>query len=152
MPVTEDQQALGDLKMITRLVKRHLPPWLDREGLVVDIWMETQRRSVPITPILIRSRCIDCMIKSKRYHDNIRAWAQSRSSSTYTISEEELTHLHRALETAELDPAEKKLIFFYFYEGMSYRRIKEHLNWPIAVIARSLKSAIEKVRTAYRQL
>src|SRR5680860_694996 len=53
---------------------------IDREGLAVDIWMESWKKNQPLSWIFIRSRCLDAIRKATRKRETPLEYAPNLES------------------------------------------------------------------------
>lgn len=138
-----EDQAQDELKLISSLVTKYLPPSFDRESLVQDIWMEVHRRNVPITSYMVRGRAIDIMRKNGRQREHLRGYNPQPTPHLNT------SNVTEALGLSNLTLTETRVVYQYFYKGETQKQVARTLEMSLGTVALILKSALQKIKDVY---
>ena len=143
IPPPVDDLTLDDLARVHSIVRQHLPPSYDREDIAVDILIESWTNHQPRPSWgFIRNRCIDM----RRSHN--KELGLIHDKSTHSPATQPPGHDAQEIATLVrvLDPWERKLIYYRFYQDLPLPEIAKRLSCSLDRVRNTLSAALYKMK------
>lgn len=128
---------------IHKLVKRFVRGG-DTENLAAEIQLEALERGFEVSLLMIRRRCYDYLRRLRLEQNYIQRWRPTSQDEAYDPE-----YVHLLLESADLTPEEKQIIFAVFWQEKKLNQIAHELSISINRASALLDTAKEKLLFAH---
>ena len=135
------------LKRVTTQVRAFVPRSYDHELIAMDILFEswTNKINHPTTGF-VRRRCIDAMRKDTRERKLVEKMGVTKDANREQQDIQDRDQINQLVRV--LDPFERKIVWYRFYQDMPLVEIAESVSQDVNVIRETLLSAIFKMKQA----